>query len=371
MKILVTGSKGFVGKNLMATLNYLDYEVVTFNRDNSLQDLKDMVLDVDFVVHLAGSNRPINTVDFYSVNADLTKELVNAIENTGRTIPILLSSSIQALNDSDYGKSKLSGENIVIDYAKRSGAQAYIYRYPNLFGKWSQPNYNTVIATWCHNISRDLPIQINDSNVEIELAYIDDVVEEIINAIEGKGNHVDNYFFEVSNTSKVSLGRIIKLLKFFKASRQSLFLPNMSKGFETQLYSTYLSFLPNDQFSYPLTMHQDHRGSFTEFLKTDDRGQVSINISKPGITKGEHWHHSKNEKFLVVKGEGIIKLRDIYSDEVVEYSISSDKLEVVDIPTGYTHSIINTSSEDMVTVMWVNEPFDPTRPDTYFETVEK
>lgn len=369
MKILVTGSKGFVGKNLMATLKYLDYEVVTFNRDNSLHDLKEMVLDVDFVVHLAGSNRPINTDDFYSVNADLTKELVNAIENTGRAIPILLSSSIQALNDSDYGKSKLFGENIVIDYAKRSGAQIYIYRYPNLFGKWSQPNYNTVIATWCHNISRDLPIQVNDSNVEIELAYIDDVIEETVNAIEGKGNHVDNYFFEVSNTSKVRLGRIIELLKFFKASRQSLFLPDMSKGFETQLYSTYLSFLPTDQFSYPLTMHKDHRGSFTEFLKTNDRGQVSINISKPGITKGEHWHHSKNEKFLVVKGDGLIQLRDIYSNEIVEYCISGDKLEVVDIPTGYTHNIINTSTEDMVTVMWVNEPFNPTRPDTYFEKV--
>lgn len=371
MKILVTGSKGFVGKNLMATLSHLDYDVVTFNREDSIESLNERLEGVEFVVHLAGANRPVNTDDFYSINANLTQSLIEVIESSGRAIPILLSSSIQALNDSDYGKSKLAGEQVIIDYSKRTGADVFIYRYPNLFGKWSQPNYNTVIATWCHNISRDLPIQVNDPSVEIELVYIDDVVTEILNAMNGKANKVEDNYYSVPQSSKVTLGEIHQLLVSFKESRETLFIPNMSKGFETQLYSTYLSFLPVDKFSYPLTMHKDERGSFTEFIKSNDRGQVSINISKPGITKGEHWHHSKNEKFLVVKGSGMIQLRDINGNQVIEYNVSGDKLEVIDIPTGYTHNIINTYDEDMVTVMWVNEPFDPDHSDTYFEKVTK
>ena len=335
MKILVTGSNGFVGKNLCATLKYSDYTVATFDKSNSMEELEAMLLEADFIVHLAGSNRPVNPEEFYSVNQDLTANMLKILVANGET-----------------------------------GAEVMIYRYPNLFGKWSQPNYNTVVATWCHNISRDLPITVNDPSVELELVYVDDVIAEIMKSIEGKGNQVKPYYHEVPVSHKVTLGEIHELLQKFKASRQDLFVPNMEPGFETKLYSTYLSFLPTDQFSYPLTMHKDERGSFTEFIKSNDRGQVSINVSRPGITKGEHWHHSKNEKFLVVKGSGVIQLRNIFSDEVIEYFVNGDALEVVDIPTGYTHNIINNTNEDMVTVMWVNEPFDPSTPDTFFEKVK-
>lgn len=371
MKILVTGSNGFVGKNLIATLRSLDFEIVTFDREDHLDTLANKLIDVEFVVHLAGANRPIDDAEFYSVNTDLTQRLVETIKASDKRIPILLSSSIQALNDNAYGKSKRAGEQVLIDYATDTDANVFIYRYPNLFGKWSRPNYNTVIATWCHNISRDLPIVINDDAFELELVYIDDVVQEIVDAIQGRANRVGEHFYSVPTSYKVSLGYIHQLLVKFKESRETLFVPNMSEGFETKLYSTYLSFLPQDSFSYPLTMHKDDRGSFTEFVKSSDRGQISINVSKPGITKGEHWHHSKNEKFLVVKGQGTIQLRDIYSCEIVGYAVSDELLEVVDIPTGYTHNIINTGKEDMVTVMWVNEPFNPDKPDTFFEKVVK
>lgn len=371
MKVLITGSEGFVGKNLVAELKAKDVEVLTFDKINSLEDLNQLVNGVDFIVHLAGSNRPTNPEEFYNVNQDLTQNLIEAVKENKSKAPILLSSSIQATLDNDYGKSKLAGEQVLLDYSSETGNKVMIYRYSNLFGKWSKPNYNTVIATWCHNISRDLPITINDPKVELNLMYIDDVIEEIVNAIDGLGTKVQESYYTVPISYTVSLKTIFDLLNSFKDSRKNLFVPNMSPGFETKLYSTYLSFLPEDKFSYPLTMHEDDRGSFTEFLKSNDRGQVSINISKPGITKGEHWHHSKNEKFLVVKGEGLIQLRDIFSEKVIEYSVSCNKLEVVDIPTGYTHNIINNSDEDMVTVMWVNEPFDPSKPDTYFEKVNK
>lgn len=370
MKILVTGSNGFVGKNLCATLKYSDYTVATFDKSNSMEELEAMLLEADFIVHLAGSNRPVNPEEFYSVNQDLTANMLKILVANGKKTPVILSSSIQAALDNDYGKSKLAGEQVLIDYAQETGAEVMIYRYPNLFGKWSQPNYNTVVATWCHNISRDLPITVNDPSVELELVYVDDVIAEIMKSIEGKGNQVKPYYHEVPVSHKVTLGEIHDLLQKFKASRQDFFVPNMEPGFETKLYSTYLSFLPTDQFSYPLTMHKDERGSFTEFIKSNDRGQVSINVSRPGITKGEHWHHSKNEKFLVVKGSGVIQLRNIFSDEVIEYFVNGDALEVVDIPTGYTHNIINNTNEDMVTVMWVNEPFDPSTPDTFFEKVK-
>lgn len=369
MKILVTGSNGFVGKNLISTLKGMDYKVFTFDRDSDIEVLDLVIPKCDFIVHLAGANRPENSEDFFLVNQDLTSTIIDKVKCSEKQIPILLSSSIQADNDNDYGKSKLGGEKILLDYAKDTDSDVFIYRYPNLFGKWSKPNYNTVIATWCHNISRDLPIIVNDPKAEIELVYIDDVVNEIINAINGKAHKVKDNYYSVPVSYKVTLGEIRSLLVSFQESRKNLFVPDMTPGFETKLYSTYLSFLHKDNFSYPLVTHSDDRGSFTEFIKSKDRGQVSINVSKPGITKGEHWHHSKNEKFLVVKGEGLIQLRNVFSEEVIEYYVSDKKFEVVDIPTGYTHNIINNSNEDMVTVMWVNEPFDPDHPDTYFEKV--
>ena len=369
MKILVTGSNGFVGKNLIVTLKQRGYDVLTFDKDNSASDLMSLTQDVEFVVHLAGVNRPQNVEDFYHGNADLTQILVDALQSHNNRAPILVSSSIQASMDNDYGKSKLAGEQIVLDHATQMGSRAYIYRFPNLFGKWSIPNYNTVIATWCYNIARDLPIVMNDPSVMLDLIYIDDVVQEIMNAIEGKIEIQDSGYYEITEIYKVSLQTIHDLLQSFKTSRHTLMLPNLDNLFEKKLYSTYLSFLPTDQFSYPLTMHSDDRGSFTEFIKSPDRGQVSINVSKPGITKGEHWHHTKNEKFLVVKGQGVIQLRNIFSDEILEYHVSGELLEVVDIPVGYTHNIINKGNDDMVTVMWVNEIFDPLHPDTYFEEV--
>ena len=369
MKILVTGSNGFVGKNLITTLHSQGYEVFTFDKENKIEELIVLTKDVKFVVHLAGVNRPINANEFYEGNKGLSESLVAALESNGNNAPILVSSSIQALLDNDYGKSKLGGEDVLREHAAKNGSEVYIYRFSNLFGKWSQPNYNTVIATWCHNITRDIPLVMNEPAVELNLMYIDDVVAEIINAIKGNGSRVEGDLFTVKINYDVTLQMIYDLLHKFKESRNSNFIPNMSEGFETKLYSTYLSFLPTDKFSYPLKMNVDDRGSFTEFIKTEDRGQVSINISKPGITKGQHWHHSKNEKFLVVKGSGVIQFRDIFSDEIIEYSVNGDKLEVVDIPTGYTHNIINKGTEDMVTVMWVNEPFDPNNPDTFYEEV--
>lgn len=369
MKILVTGSNGFVGKNLITTLHSQGYEVLTFDKENSVEELLSLTKEVDFVVHLAGINRPLDTSEFYKGNMGLSEHLVAALEANNNKAPILVSSSIQALLDNDYGKSKLGGENVLREHAAKNDSEVLVYRFSNLFGKWSQPNYNTVVATWCHNITRDIPLVMNDPSVELNLMYIDDVVEEIINAINGKGNHVSEDLYTVAVSYDVTLQLIYDLLHKFVESRNSNFVPNMATGFETKLYSTYLSFLPTDKFSYPLKMNVDDRGSFTEFIKSDDRGQVSINISKPGITKGQHWHHSKNEKFLVVKGNGVIQFRNIFSEDVIEYEVSGDVLEVVDIPTGYTHNIINKGTEDMVTVMWVNEPFDPNHPDTFYEEV--
>lgn len=369
MKVLVTGSNGFVGRNLTTTLHSLGFEVLTFDKDNDTSELIDLTKDVNFVVHLAGINRPQNTEEFYEGNMGLSESLVSALQINANKAPILVSSSIQALLDNDYGKSKLGGENVLREHSVKNGSDVLIYRFSNLFGKWSQPNYNTVIATWCHNITRDIPLVMNDPLVELNLMYIDDVVEEIIRAIKGNGTLVADDLYTVPVSYDVSLQTIYDLLHQFIESRETNYLANMAPGFETKLYSTYLSFLPIEKFSYPLKMNVDDRGSFTEFIKSEDRGQVSINISKPGITKGQHWHHSKNEKFLVVKGSGVIHFRDIFSKEVIEYPVNGNVLEVVDIPTGYTHNIINIGSEDMVTVMWVNEPFDPDHPDTFYEEV--
>ena len=366
MKILVTGSKGFVGKNLVVELENRGYkDLHLFDRDNSLEDLEKWTKDCDFVFHLAGVNRPESEKEFMEGNANLTSQLIRMLENNNNKAPIMISSSIQAEKNNPYGESKKAGEDYIFKYGERNNIPVYVYRFSNLYGKWSKPNYNTVIATFCHNISRGLPIQVKKPDLEITFQYIDDVVEELINCLDGNGTKIDK-FYDVPAKDTRTLGEVAQLLHDFKKTRENLEVPDMNDSFVKNLYSTYLSFLPEDNFSYKLNMNQDERGSFTEFLRSPDRGQVSINVSKPGITKGQHWHHSKNEKFLVVKGNGVIRFRKVGEDKVIEYSVSGEELEVVDIPTGYTHSIVNTGEDEMVTVMWVNEPFDPDNADTYY-----
>lgn len=366
MKILITGYEGFVGQNLVAELKNRGYDdLYLYDRENSLEELEVWTKDCEFVFHLAGVNRPKNEKEFMEGNADLTSQLIELLEKNGNQAPIMISSSIQAEKDNPYGKSKKAGEDYIFEYGARNNVPVYVYRFSNLYGKWSQPNYNTVIATFCYNATHDLPVQVNDPSVEITFQYIDDVVNELINCLEGKPTKVDK-FYDVPEKDTRTLGEVAELIHSFKESRQTLEVPNMSDSFTKNLYSTYLSFLPEDNFSYKLRMNQDDRGSFTEFLRSPDRGQVSINVSKPGIIKGQHWHHSKNEKFLVVKGNGLIRFRKVGEDKIIEYPVNGDELEVVDIPIGYTHSIVNIGEEEMVTVMWVNEPFDPDNPDTYY-----
>lgn len=380
MKILVTGAKGFVGKNVVSTLrNIRDGKdktrtisidtIYEYDLNNTKEDLMNFTKDCDFVVHLAGVNRPTKPEEFYEGNKGFTETLCSYLKENHNHSPILISSSIQADRDNDYGRSKKEGEELLLSFGKEHGNQVYVYRFANLFGKWCRPNYNSVTATWCYNIANGLDIQINDPSVTLPLCYIDDVVNEVIHAMEGKANFNGSYY-EVEPIHEITLGELASILRSFKESRNNLSVPYLKEGsIEKKLYSTYLSYLPKDEFSYPLKMNIDERGSFTEFLKTADYGQVSINISKAGITKGNHWHHTKNEKFMVVSGEGLIQFRDIYSEEIIEYHVSGEKLEVVDIPTGYTHNIINVGDRDMVTVMWANEAFDPNKPDTYYEEV--
>lgn len=369
MNILVTGSNGFIGKNLIAELKNKQYtNVFEFDRKTDPKLLDDYCQKADFVFHLAGVNRPKEQNEFMEGNFGFTSDLLKSLKKHKNTCPIMLSSSIQAKLDNPYGESKKAGEDLLFNYGKETGAKVLAYRFPNVFGKWCKPNYNSAVATFCHNVAHDLPIQVNDTSVGMNLVYIDDVVEELINALESKENKVD-HFCEVPVVHTITLGEIVDLIYSFKKSREDRTVPNMANAFSKKLYSTYLSYLPKDQFSYDLKMNVDERGSFTEFLKTPDRGQVSVNISKPGITKGNHWHHTKNEKFLVVSGQGVIRFRKVDETDVLEYFVSGDKLEVVDIPTGYTHNIENLGNTDMVTVMWANEAFDPDKPDTYFVEV--
>lgn len=370
MKILVTGAAGFIGKNLIEQLKRLDYvdDIYCYDIDTEASMLDQYTKDCDFVYHLAGINRPKNESEFMEGNCDFTKTLTDSLIANGNSASIVVSSSIQAELDNLYGASKRAGEEVIHEYAKRTGADTIIYRFPNVFGKWCRPNYNSAVATFCHNIAHDLPITVNDPSVMMHLVYIDDVCNEMIDALNGRAHVQDGYGY-VPTVYDIELGKIPELIYKFKESRTTLKLADFSEGFEKKLYSTYLSYLPEDGFSYPLTMHVDDRGSFTEFLKSDERGQVSVNISHPGIVKGNHWHNTKNEKFLVVSGHGLIRLRKVGTDKVIEYYVSGDKLEVIDIPCGYTHSIANVGQEDMATVMWVNEVFNPDVPDTYFEPV--
>lgn len=366
MNILVTGAKGFVGKNLVAELKNRGYmNVFEFDKDTDKKLLDEYTKECEFVFNLAGVNRPKNEDEFIEGNVGFVSELLELLKKNSNRSPVLITSSTQAELDNAYGKSKRAGEDLLFKYSLETGAKVLVYRMPNVFGKWCRPNYNSAVATFCNNIAHDLPIQVNDPSVEMNLVYIDDLLNEFINALEGKENKTGQFCF-VEPVHRIKLGEIVELIKEFRNSRIDLSVADLSDSFTKKLYSTYLSYLPKTEFSYPLKMNVDNRGSFTEFIRTPERGQVSINISKPGITKGNHWHHTKNEKFLVVSGKGVIKFRKIDSDEIIEYFVSGEKLEVVDIPTGYTHNITNLGETDMVTVMWANEAFDPEKPDTYF-----
>lgn len=388
MKILITGAKGFVGRNLVENLKNIrdgkdkthnisrDLEILEYDIDNTLEQLDEFCKKADFVFNLAGVNRPKNKEEFIEGNFGFASTLLENLKKHKNNCPVMLSSSIQATLEgryagSDYGKSKLAGEELFKEYSKETGAKVLIYRFPNLFGKWCRPNYNSAVATFCNNIANDLPIQVNDRNTELELVYIDDLVQELLRAIENNETRDEYGYCYVPEIHRASLGEIVDLLYSFKESRKNLFIPNLTEGsFDKKLYSTYLSYLDPKDFSYKLKMNVDNRGSFTELVKSLDRGQISINISKPGITKGQHWHNTKTEKFIVVAGTGIIQLRKIGTDEIVEYKVSGEEITVVDMIPGYTHNIINLSeTENLVTVMWCNECFNPERPDTFFEEV--
>lgn len=367
--ILITGSDGFVGKNLRATLQHREgVRLLSFDVQNDPADLARLLDQADLVFHLAGVNRPQHPEEFQSGNAGLTQTICRQLAQSGRRVPIALASSVQAALDNPYGASKREAEEAVFDYVRLTGAPGHVFRLPNVFGKWCRPNYNSAVATFCHNIAHDLPIQVNDPDVVLTLVYIDDVVGALEALLDGRAEK-EGDFCLVRPVHLAKLGDIARTIRSFRESRASRSIPDMSDPLVKKLYSTYLSYLPADGFSYPLRMNLDERGSFTEFIKTEDRGQISVNISRPGVTKGDHWHHTKNEKFLVVSGTGVIRFRRIGTDEVLEYAVSGERLEVVDIPTGYTHNISNTGQIEMVTVMWCNELYDPETPDTFFEPV--
>ena len=383
MKILVTGARGFVGRNLVSQLRNIrdgkiknhvlsgtDLEILEYDVDTDPSLLDDYCRQADFVFNLAGVNRPKDQAELMTGNFGFASTLLDTLKKHGNACPVMISSSTQAALDNPYGESKRAGEELMFGYARGTGAKVLVYRFPNVFGKWCRPNYNSAVATFCHNIAHGLPIQVNDPNVVMHLVYIDDVVEELIGALSGQ-EHRQGDYCEVPVVHTVTLGRIVELLYSFKESRNTLGVPDLGDAFTKKLYSTYLSYLPENAFGYPLKMNVDARGSFTEIIRTPDRGQFSVNISKPRITKGNHWHHTKNEKFLVVSGKGVIRFRNMNDPDgkVLEYFVSGDKLEVIDIPTGYTHNIENLGDTDMVTFMWCNECFDPERPDTYFEEV--
>lgn len=382
MNILITGAGGFIGKNLCEALKNIaagkdkshdiDSDITLFQYDIDTDPilLDKYCRDCDFVFHLAGVNRPKEPSEFMEGNFGFTSTLLGTLKKYDNTCPVMISSSIQAALDNPYGHSKKAGEDLLFSYSKETGAKVLIYRFPNVFGKWCKPNYNSAVATFCNNIANDLPIQVNDRSVNMTLVYIDDVVDELIRALKGDENREGN-FCKIPVEHKTTLGEIVDLIYSFKEQQQTLIMPDIPFGsFEKKLYSTYLSYLPKEKISFPLKMNVDNRGSFTELLKTKKCGQISVNISKPGITKGQHWHNTKWELFIVVSGRGLIQQRKIGSDEVFEFYVSGDKIEAVHMLPGYTHNIINLSdTENLVTVMWANESFDPKKPDTFFEEV--
>ena len=388
MNILITGANGFVGKNLTERLravkdgrdkthpNIKIDDIFLCTRETSSEELEKFCHETNFVVHLAGVNRPKDQSEFETGNTDFTRQLLSILHANGNRCPVLLSSSVQAsltgrYAGSPYGTSKKAAEELVFAHGKETGANVMVYRFPNLFGKWCKPNYNSVVATFCHNIARELPITVSAPDVVLELVYIDDLVEEVLGAIEGHPHRTGNGYCAVPVSYTETVGEIAKLLYTFRKQPETLLLPEIPDGsFEKKLYSTYLSYLPQDKIAFPLKMNIDDRGSFTELLKTSTHGQISVNISKPGITKGQHWHNSKWEFFIVVSGHGLIQERKIGSDEVIEFEVGGNKIQAVHMMPGYTHNIINLSeTENLVTVMWANELFDPKHPDTFFEEV--
>ena len=366
MNILITGARGFMGKNLRSALTgrYGDaHRLMLLDMPHTEEELLAAAAEADFVFHLAGVNRPTDPADFQKGNADFTRQLLTLLKERGKRPPVLLSSSIQAALENPYGQSKLSAEQAVADYGRETGAAVYLYRLPNVFGKWSRPNYNSAVATFCHNVARGMPITVNDPSVTLRLVYIDDVVEEFLRAMEGQP-HREGEWCTVQPVHEVNLGHMAELIQSFPGLRDSLTAPDQSDPLVKKLYATYLSFLPPEDFSRPTVTHADQRGSFTELLHMGSRGQVSLNVSKPHITKGDHWHQTKHEKFIVLQGEGVIRFRKVGDSTVIAYKVSGENLTVVDIPTGYTHSIENTGDTDMLTLMWANEVFDPAHPDT-------
>ena len=384
MDILVTGANGFVGRNFVSQLenigsgkarNYAiageELRVLCYDVDSDPAVLEEYCRRADFVFNLAGVNRPEDPSEFMKGNFGFASLLLDTLKKCGNSCPVMISSSTQAALDNPYGESKRAGEELLFEYGRETGAKVLVYRFPNVFGKWCRPNYNSAVATFCHNIAHGLPIRVNDPSVVMHLVYIDDVVDELIGALSGD-EHRAGAFCEVPVVHEITLGGIVDLLYSFRDMQQDLEVPDLGDAFTKKLYSTYLSYLPKEKFCYPLKMNVDNRGSFTEIIRTPDRGQFSVNISKPGITKGEHWHHTKNEKFVVVSGHGLVQLRKIGTDEVINFEVSGEKMEVVEMIPGYTHNIINLSdTEDLVTFMWANEAFNPERPDTYFEPVEQ
>ena len=399
MNVLITGAAGFAGKNLTEALKCIRDgkdkthpgleigELYLYDIDSTQEELEKACQNADFVFNLAGVNRPQTQEEFMQGNFGFASKLLDTLKKYGNKCPVVLSSSIQATligrYDSEYGRSKKAGEELFFQYAQNENVKVLVYRFPNLFGKWCRPNYNSAVATFCNNIANDLPIVVNDPSVQLELLYIDDLVEEMIAALEGKEHHCefdgietilkeDGRYCAAPISHHVTLGEIVALLESFKNQPSTLLMPEISyNSFAKKLYSTYLSYLPKEKISFPLKMNVDTRGSFTELLRTEKCGQFSVNISKPGITKGQHWHHTKWEFFIVVSGHGLIQMRRIGSDEVLNFEVSGEKIEAVHMLPGYTHNIINLSeTEDMVTLMWANELFDPQKPDTFFEVVE-
>ena len=381
MKVLVTGAHGFVGKNLCTQLNNIkagkakNYsvtisEVMAYDLDTNPALLDEFCQRADFVFNLAGVNRPKDSAEFMKGNLGFASILLDSLKKCGNTCPVMISSSIQATLDNPYGESKRAGEQLMFDYSKETGAKVLVYRFLNIFGKWCRPNYNSVVATFCNNIANDIPIKVSDPNRVINLVYIDDVVEELIAALN-QLEHYDGDFCIVPVMYTITLGRIADLLYSFREMPQTLGVPDLADSFSKKLYSTYLSYLPQEKFSYPVKMNIDDRGHFTELIRTVSCGQFSVNVSKAGVIKGQHWHHTKNEKFVVVSGHGLIQLRKIGTDEVICFEGSGNKIEVVEMIPGYTHNIINLSeTENLVTFIWCNERFDSNYPDTFSEPVE-
>jgi len=389
MNILITGAKGFVGRNLVENLkcirdgknktrpNLSIGEIYEYDIDSTESDLELYTKNADYVFNLAGVNRPQNNDEFMAGNFGFASKLLDYLKSAQNSCPVMLSSSIQAslegrYAESDYGKSKLAGENLFFDYGKETGAKVLVYRFPNLFGKWCRPNYNSAVATFCNNIANDLPIQVNDRSVELELVYIDDLVDEMLDALEGKEHYIQNSKYAVVPVShKVTLGEIVDNIYEFNEQAKTLLMPDIPEGsFKKKLYSTFLSYLPKEKTCFELTSNVDQRGSFTELLKTKSCGQFSVNISKPGVTKGQHWHNTKWEFFIVVSGKALIQERKLGTDEVFNFYVSGDKIEAIHMLPGYTHNIINLSeTDDLVTVMWANEIFDNNHPDTFYEVV--